>query len=123
MTLKSRNTIQKEIIQNQINIENGFFNAEDLYEKIKKIDEKIGIATIYRYLKESKEKRELYSFICNRKQIYSKNKTMHCHFICEKCQKTSHFNINNIDFLPKEIGNPTHIQLEVKGICNNCKEK
>ena len=121
MALKSRNTIQKEVISNIANKESGFFNAEDLYDKVSKIDNNIGIATIYRFLKESKENRELYSFTCERKQIYSKNKTTHCHFICEKCEKTFHFDVNNIDFIPKKLGKPTHVLLEVKGICNECK--
>ncbi|MCF7871445.1 transcriptional repressor [Candidatus Woesearchaeota archaeon] len=122
MGRKNRNTKQKEKIQKEIAKINSFFSAEELYEKTKKKSPEIGIATIYRYLKEAKEKGELYTYSCDRKNIYSKGKKSHCHFECEKTGKIIHFELDNIEFLKNKIpGTITSFQLEVKGICKKCE--
>ena len=118
----SRNTKQKEIITTQLNKITSFFNAEQLHEKVKKQDPTIGLATIYRYLSEAKKNNELFSYMCNRKQIYSKGTKSHCHFICEQTGKVIHFEIDNIDFLKNKIpGTITSFQIEVKGTRQDCK--
>ncbi|MEK6927163.1 MAG: transcriptional repressor [Nanoarchaeota archaeon] len=119
----TRQTKQKEIISNNIEKINGFFTAEDLLKKTRTQDKRIGIATIYRFLKELKNKNQIHSYLCNRKTLFSKEKSSHCHYICEKTGKIIHFNINNIDFL-KNINLPGSIssfQIEIKGICKDCK--
>ncbi|MFT4326142.1 MAG: Fur family transcriptional regulator [Candidatus Woesearchaeota archaeon] len=122
MARVSRNTKQKELIKQEIDRVSSFFNAEDIYEKVHKKDASIGMATIYRYLKDAKEKGDLYSYLCNRKTIYSKGKKSHCHFECEKTGKVFHFEIDNIDFLKDKIpGTISSFQLEVKGVCNKHK--
>lgn len=121
---KSRTTYQKEIIEKQINKTETFFSAEDLFKKITKKEPKIGIATIYRYLKEQTKKQKLFTYTCDRKIIYSKAKKSHCHFICEKTGKIIHFEINNINFLKNKIpGTIKSFSLEVRGICEKCKTK
>ncbi|MFT4309460.1 MAG: Fur family transcriptional regulator [Candidatus Woesearchaeota archaeon] len=124
MAYSSRKTKQKELIQREVSSIKGMFSAEDLYNKVSSKDSSIGIATIYRYLKEAKNKGELYSYICNRRTIYSKGKNSHCHFICEKTGKTIHIDIDNIDFLKNKIpGTITSFQIEVKGVCDDCSIK
>ncbi len=123
MPRKNRNTKQKEIIKKEINKINSFFNAEELHEKVIQKDKDIGIATIYRYLKDAEKTGELYMYMCNRKKTYSKGKKSHCHFICEETGKTIHFDLDNIDFIKDKIpGTITSFQLEVKGTCTECKK-
>jgi len=115
--MKSRQTRQKEIIEEEVKKINKFFSAEDLLEKVSKIDKKIGIATIYRFLKDLREKDLIYSYTCQGKAIYSSNKRSHCHFECTKTGKVIHFEIENIDFLKEKIpGDIESFQLEVKGV-------
>lgn len=124
MPRQSRNTKQKQIIQESVNKINSFFNAEELHEEVTKKDKNIGIATIYRYLKEAQKKGELFSYVCNRKKTYSKGKRSHCHFVCEKTGKVIHFDLDNIDFIKDKIpGSISSFQLEVKGTCNECIKK
>lgn len=114
-----RTTKQKEIIQKELNKINTFFSAEELHEKVK--NKEICLATVYRFLKEMRDNSQIYSYICDRKTIYSKENKSHCHFICEESGKIIHFEVNNIDFLKNKIpGKITSFQLEVKGICNDC---
>jgi len=123
MGRQNRNTRQKELIYEELSKIDSFFNAEDLYSRVKKKDQNIGMATIYRYLNDAKAKGELYTYTCNRKTLYSKGKKSHCHFECEKTGKVIHFEINNIDFLKDKIpGTITSFQLEVKGICTDCNK-
>jgi len=112
------------LISQELHKIDSFFNAEDLYNKAKKKDKEIGMATIYRFLNEAKNKGELYTYTCDRKTIYSKGKKSHCHFECEKTGKIIHFEIDNIDFLKDKIpGTITSFQLEVKGVCNTSDKK
>ncbi|PNX53800.1 MAG: hypothetical protein BV458_02675 [Thermoplasmata archaeon M9B2D] len=121
---KSRKTKQKELIQTEIVSLKSFFTADELYENIKKKDATIGIATVYRFLKDLRKRKELHSYVCDRKMIYSHNEDNHCHFICQKCDVVTHFTIDKIDFLKKQInGDICHFQIDVHGICNDCLEK
>lgn len=125
MVKKLRQTRQKEILNEEVKRFNSFFTAEDLFKQVIKKDSKLGIATIYRFLSDLTNKNELYSYICDRRTLYSRQKNSHCHFICEKTGKIIHFDIENLDFL-KQIKNKipgtiNSFQLEIKGICNDCK--
>ncbi|MEK6910965.1 MAG: transcriptional repressor [Nanoarchaeota archaeon] len=123
MAKLSRNTIQKQIIRKEIENQPSFFTGEDLFKKIKIKNPEIGIATIYRFLKELRNKREIHHYLCNRKTLYSLSKKNHCHFICEKCGKTEHIDIDKIDFLKNNIsGEICHFQIDITGICDKCKK-
>lgn len=118
--VKKRNTRQKEIIEKELNNINSFFTAEELHQLIKKIHNDIGIATIYRFLKEMKKEGKLYSYVCDRKTTYSKDHKSHCHFICEKTGKITHFEIDSLDFLKDKIpGSIKSYQIEIRGECKN----
>lgn len=120
---KTRNTKQKEIIYEEIDKVGKFFNAERLYERAVKKDKNLGIATVYRVLKDMKNKHNLHSYICDRKIIYSKENRNHCHFICEKCGRIDHIHLDKLDFLKKNIhGDICHIQIDVNGICDKCRK-
>ena len=122
--VETRETKQKSIIEHEISCINTFFTAEQLHEKIKKKDAKMGIATVYRFLKELKKNREIHSYACNRKSLYSTKKLSHCHFTCENCAKMEHINVQRLDFLKNfNVGNICHFQIEVSGICPDCKNK
>lgn len=124
MQRTSRNTKQKELLEKEMSTFNSFFTAEDLFKKSSKIDQNIGIATVYRFLNE-KVNKEIYSYVCDRRTLYSRKKNSHCHFTCEKTGKVTHFELNNLDFLKhiksKIPGKINSFQLEVKGVCEDCK--
>ncbi|HLC96277.1 MAG TPA: transcriptional repressor [Candidatus Nanoarchaeia archaeon] len=122
MPKTSRQTKQKNILQEQIKSFESFFTAEDLHRKAKKQDPKVGIATIYRYLKDLTLKHQLHSYTCDRKSIYSRSERSHCHFVCQKCRLASHIDIHSIDFLKSKIkGTICHFQIDVEGVCERCK--
>jgi len=119
--MKRRNTRQKQILGEELDRITTFFSADELLSAAKKKDSSIGIATVYRYLRELNEQKVLFTYMCDRRAVYSKEMKSHCHFTCEKTGKTVHFDIDSLDFLKKKIpGKITSFQIEVKGICNEC---
>ncbi|MCK5477004.1 MAG: transcriptional repressor [Candidatus Aenigmarchaeota archaeon] len=122
--METRKTQQKEIIQKEIDKFNTFFTAEELYQRVKKVNKDIGLATIYRFLKRVRKAGNMYSYTCNNKIIYSKENKSHCHFVCEETGKVVHFDINSLDFLKDKIpGSIISFQIEVRGICNKCSKR
>ena len=123
MAITARKTKQKNIISQEIKKFDSFFTGEELYKSIIKNNPKIGIATIYRFLKNLRDKKEIHSYNCNRRIIYSFYKKSHCHFVFEKCKKISHIDIKNIDFIGRLTNTEVcHFQLDIYGICNECKK-
>ncbi len=124
MIKNTRQTQQKKIITDKISKINGFFSAEEIFESVKKIDKNIGIATVYRFLKQERKQNRLYTYTCDRRILYSKENNNHCHYICEKTGKITHFKIDSLDFLKniksKIPGKITSVQLEIRGTCEEC---
>ena len=115
MARVSRQTKQKELLASIIEKTKGFFSADTVFAKAQEKDKSIGIATVYRYLKDAVQKGELQSYTCDKRNIYSKEHS-HCHFVCEDTGKVIHFTVDNIDFIKKKIpGTITSFSLEVKG--------
>ncbi|MFH1014121.1 MAG: transcriptional repressor [Thermoplasmatota archaeon] len=118
---KTRKTRQKELIRSEIKSFSSFFTADELFEKIKTKDPNVGMATVYRLLKNLRKRKELHSFLCDRKMVYSKDTNNHCHFICQKCDRIEHFSVDKIDFLRTKIkGDICHFQIDVHGVCDEC---
>jgi Fur family ferric uptake transcriptional regulator len=122
MPRKSRKTRQKEIIESSLQDVEAFFTAEDLHSAVIEKDSSVGIATVYRFLKEKSEDAQLHSYRCEGRRIYSIEKRNHAHFICTDCGSTTHFNIGDIGEIKKSVkGEICHLQLDVYGICEKCK--
>lgn len=121
---ETRETKQKKIIEQEISKSRFFFTADEIYERVLKVDNNIGIATIYRFLKDLKKNRDIHTYVCNRKSLYSLKNMTHSHFVCESCGKLEHIKIENLDFLKKFVhGEICHFQIEVSGLCDLCKLK
>ncbi|MFT4343552.1 MAG: Fur family transcriptional regulator [Candidatus Woesearchaeota archaeon] len=124
MPKQSRKTKQKEVLLSELKQFRTFFTAEDLYERIQKKNPSIGIATVYRFLRDIRNEGLCHSYVCGKRTIYSQSKDNHCHYICTRCGKMEHFHVDNIDFIRSKVkGSITHFQVDVYGICDACLEK
>jgi|TARA_Y100000294_G_C8541815_1_gene331519 Fur family ferric uptake transcriptional regulator len=124
MPRKSRNTKQKELINKEIRKIKDFFTAEDLYNIVKKKYPVVGLATIYRFMKDLRKNKKIHAYICNNKLLYSKDNKSHCHFVCEETGKVVHFDVDSLDFLKNKIpGSISSFQIEVKGKCEECLKR
>lgn len=116
----ARNTKQKQELAKAIESMKTFFDADELHARVDA--QGISKATVYRFLQDATKEGILYSYLCDRRNIYSKDKTTHCHFICEKTGAIKHFKLDSLDFLKDKIpGKITSVSIEVKGICEDCK--
>ncbi|MCU0800038.1 MAG: transcriptional repressor [Candidatus Thermoplasmatota archaeon] len=119
-----RQTKQRSIIEEEVRKFKTFFTAEEVHEKVRERDPRIGTATVYRYLKDVEGEDKPHYYYCDRKKIYSFKSDNHCHFYCTVCGKTSHFHIEKIDFLKNSIkGGICHFQIDVYGVCDDCQGK
>lgn len=120
----NRTTRQKEYLKKELKAKKTFFTAEELYRSINKKDPKIGLATVYRFLKEQTERESLHTYVCNRRTLFSTQEKTHAHFFCEVCKKERHVDLKNVDFLKNELQEDIcHIQINITGICKDCKKK
>ena len=90
-----RKTKQKTILEQALKKKKTFFTAEELHTLIRKESTKIGIATVYRFLKEKVKKNNVHSYTCNRRALFSTEKKTHAHFFCENCKTKKHVEIKN----------------------------
>ena len=126
--MSNRNTMQKQIILDNIKKTRIHPTASELYEMIKKENPNIGQATVYRNLKTMAKNGDVIIIPCdNNINRYDGDTSFHDHFICEKCNKIIDvFEDKNsfYDNLEKkyefQIKNESTIY---KGICKNCIEK
>ncbi|MBI4173488.1 MAG: transcriptional repressor, partial [Candidatus Aenigmarchaeota archaeon] len=82
MARSSRQTRQKKVLEREMQAMDSFFTAEDLHHKVRRRDPRIGIATVYRFLKSD---RNIHPYVCDRKTLYSSSSNSHCHFVCKGC--------------------------------------
>lgn len=116
--MKTRNTRQKQLLSDAVEQTDTFFTAETLHESVVRKDSSIGLATVYRFLKDRREKGDLHTYMCEGKRTYSTERKSHCHFVCEETGKVIHFDIDSLDFLKKKIpGTIDSFQIEVRGKC------
>ena len=118
-----RITKQKRLLQETVSRLTSFFDAYNLHGKVFQSDKRIGIATVYRFLKDLESKGEIHSYLCNNHKIYSSTKDNHIHFTCEKCGTVKHITTKKVDFLQEVINDQIcHFQIDVTGICKNCSK-
>ena len=119
--MRTRNTRQKSIMQEELESMQGFFSAENLFSRIEERRRGIGIATVYRFLGDKERERQLHSYVCNKRKIYSSSSNSHCHYICQICGRKEHIGINDIGTIKKGIkGTICHFQIDVTGVCERC---
>lgn len=104
--------------------------AQELYEKVQKINSDIGFATVYRFLKDMAE-----SHIVTELRMGSMPtryeltpKKHHDHMTCTSCGKIVEFQNKNIENHQEKVAKQygfklTHHVLELYGICTSCQMK
>lgn len=114
----SRETKQKQSMADAIESQRAFFTAAQLHEMVAS---EIGIATVYRYLKDEAKRGKLHAYRCGKSTIYSAKKSAHCHFLCTRCKRVEHIAVEEAHFLKNiRAGTACHFQIDIHGICNAC---
>ena len=119
-----RITYQKTIILDYLKSVKTHPSAEEIYSAVKKKLPQISLGTVYRVLKNFKEKGEILEIPCEVAH-YDGDTSDHGHFFCEKCNKIYDvFECCNILKNKKtKIGKINNYQIYLYGICKKCKCK
>lgn len=124
-----RNTKQREKILEVFFSADGHITIDGLYAMVKKRDQEIGYATVYRNLKliyEAGLADEIK--IGNKKTRYERKygREHHDHLICLKCDKLIEIHDDKIERLQDKLAEtndfiPLRHKLEIYGLCKKCK--
>jgi Fur family ferric uptake transcriptional regulator len=106
-------------------------SVEELYAEVKKVNPRVGYATVYRTLRLLKECGLAVERHFNdgeaRYETAEGEKHAHDHFICERCSRIIEFSSFEIDALDQRIAKKlgaviTRHRVELYGICRQCRE-
>jgi len=106
-------------------------SVEELYKEVKKVNPRVGYATVYRTLRLLKECGVAVERHFNdgeaRYETGGGEKRRHDHFICERCSRIVEFSSAEIEALDERIAKKlgaviTRHRLELYGICRECRE-
>lgn len=104
--------------------------AQELYEKVQRINTDVGFATVYRFLKDMAEARVVTELrmgsMPTRYELTPKKH--HDHMTCTACGKIVEFQNKNIEDHQEKVAKQygfqlTHHVLELYGICTSCQMK
>ena len=120
-----RDTIAKVFLATQRHI-----SVEELYNEIKRLNPRIGYATVYRTMKLLKEcgvAAERH-FRDGEARYESAQKRHHDHLICERCGKIEEFEEARIETLQDQMAKRlgfrlTGHKMELYGVCRTCRKE
>ena len=123
-----RRTRKREIILDVFYRAGGHLTIEDLLERVKKLDPKIGYGTVYRMLKILKESglAHQWQFGDGHSRFEKATSHHHDHLICMKCGKIIEFHEEQIENLQDKVAQKYRFKMtrhvhEIFGFCSKCQ--
>ena len=126
-----RSTEQRRIVTEMFFASDGHLSIEDLLDKVRVEEPKIGYATVYRTLKLLKEcdlafERHFGDGVSRYEVAWEDEH--HDHLICTDCEKIIEFEDNAIEVLQHEVAarhgfTLSRHKLELYGLCPDCQAK
>jgi Fur family ferric uptake transcriptional regulator len=126
-----KSTAQRDDIAKVFFGTTGHFSVEDLHLAVKKVNPRVGYATVYRTLKLLKEcglaAERHFDDGQARYEPAEEEAHHHDHIICERCGKIIEFNSEELEKLQERIARflgftITRHRMELYGICTECRE-
>ena len=125
-----KSTAQRDDIAHVFFASNRHISVEELYQAVKRVNPRIGYATVYRTMKLLTEcglaiERH---FRDGEARYESLSDHHHDHLICEHCGKIVEFEEQHIETLQAEVARrlgfrPTGHKMELYGVCRECQKK
>lgn len=123
-----RNTRKRELILETFYKAGGHLTIEELLERVRKVDSKIGYVTVYRMLKLLKERglAHQWQFGDGHSRFEKATDHHHDHLICMKCGKIIEFHDEKIEELQDKVAQKNHFKIErhvheIFGFCSKCR--
>ena len=127
--MKFRQTKQKDIILDVLKQDKTHPTICELYQKVSKVDPKIGQATVYRNVNKLVEIGQVVRIpSLENGYHYDGNCEPHAHFICKHCHRIIDLDENDYSVKIKEIEKKHSIKIEqyttiYEGVCQDCNIK
>ena len=126
--MNRRNTHQKEVILQVIEGQGNHLTAEEVYQRVNEIDDKIGLATIYRNLNLLYEQGQISKVIGDGLNLFDGNPNPHDHFHCKECGKLEdipYYEEKTMDHHAEKMvqGKVIRHSILYEGICKDCLER
>lgn len=126
-----KNTRQRELIARAVFEAEGHLNVEEIYSRVRRMDEKIGYSTVYRtlrLLKESGLVSERHFGDGGARYEVSVEGEHHDHLICTNCNKIVEFENDDIEALQEQVARRHGFKIsshkhEIYGLCEDCRKK
>lgn len=126
-----KDSSERKLILRSVLSFNKHFNADDLFERLRKQNNHVSRATIYRTIPLLLQSGLISEALqCQDKKSYEVafQKEHHDHLLCVKCGKTIEFYNEGIEKLQNEVCRkynftPLEHKLGIKGYCKNCYKK
>ncbi|MFW5876999.1 MAG: Fur family transcriptional regulator [Myxococcota bacterium] len=124
-----RSTAQRRLVTDVFFRSDGHLSIEDVLERVRRKDPKVGYATVYRTLKLLKESGLAYERHfgdgVSRYEVAHADEH-HDHLICMECGKIVEFEDDRIEHLQDELARSHGFQLrrhkhELYGVCTDCR--
>ncbi len=106
-------------------------SVDDLYREVRKINPRVGYATVYRTLKLLQEcelaEEQRFADGQTRYENINSGEAHHDHILCDRCAKIVEFADDQLERLQEEIAQKLGFvlarhRLELYGICRQCRE-
>lgn len=126
--MNRRNTHQKEIIYQAIQGKGNHLTAEEVLRKVNEIDDKIGLATVYRNLNLLCEQGFIQKVKGDNYNLFDGNAEPHDHFVCVMCGALEDVPSNatqTIDTLAAKSIKGTILRHAImyEGVCEECRKR
>jgi len=125
-----KSTSQRDDIARVFFSDGGHRSVEELYAAVKKVNPRVGYATVYRTLKLLKEcglaAERHFDDGQARYEPIEQEEAHHDHIICERCGKIVEFNSQELEHQQERIGRflgfvISRHRMELYGICSDCR--
>ncbi|MBM4267801.1 MAG: transcriptional repressor [Deltaproteobacteria bacterium] len=126
-----KSTAQRDDIARAFFASHRHMSIDDLYREVRKVNPRVGYATVYRTIKLLKEcelaDEQHFADGQTRYENADREEEHHDHVICDRCGRIVEFSDDSLEQLQEEIAARlgfvlAHHRLELYGICRECRE-
>lgn len=118
-----KNTQQREEIFRHLTKTTSHPTAEEVYFEVKKVLPNVGIATVYRNLRNLRSNNEINCVqSTDGKEHFDANLSPHAHFICESCGKITDIFLSEEQSKMLYTISDGRLQLNYYGLCPDCEK-
>lgn len=123
--VKTRNTVQKDVIARIVKDACDHPTAEMIYDKVKQELPNVSLGTVYRVLKDLADKGEIIEIpLANAPSRFDKTVMLHAHLVCETCGRVLDVmlkdNLLNNESIKSQGFKVNRAELIYRGLCSDC---